>query len=90
MASMANVHIRELPPETIEALKAAARRRRRSLNAEIVGALVEYGRRVEQQETLLERLDAVRRSWREAYPEGFPAGETPEETIRRDRERDDL
>lgn len=90
MTTMANVHIRELPSGTIEALKDAARRHRRSLNAEIVDALVAYARRVEQQETLLERLDAVRRSWREAYPEGFPPGETPEETIRRDRERNDL
>lgn len=90
MASMANVHIRELPPETIEALKAAARRRRRSLNAEIVDALVEHAKRAEQQETLLERLEEGRRRWREAFPEGFPPGEEPEATIRRDRERDNL
>jgi plasmid stability protein len=88
MSAMANVHIRELPPDTIEALKAAARRHRRSLNAEIVDALVEYARRAEQQETLLERLEDGRRRWREAFPEGFPSGQTPEETIRRDRERD--
>ena len=90
MTTMANVHIRELPPGTIEALKEAARRHRRSLNAEIVDALVTHAQRVERQETLLERMEAVRREWREAYPEGFPPGETPEETIRRDRERDDL
>jgi plasmid stability protein len=87
---MPNVHVREIPSGTIETLKAAARRHRRSLNAELVHALVQYARRVEQQETLLERLEAVRREWRESFPEGFPPGETPEETIRRDRERDDL
>jgi plasmid stability protein len=90
MRSMPNVHVRELPPGTIETLKQAARRHRRSLNAELVDALVEHARQIEQQETLLERLEAVRRDWRAAYPEGFPPGETPEETIRRDRERDDL
>lgn len=90
MRSMPNVHVREIPASTIETLKAAARRHRRSLNAELVDALVEHARRIEQQETLLARLEAVRREWREAYPEGFPPGETPEETIRRDRERDDV
>jgi plasmid stability protein len=90
MISMANVHIREIPLETIEALKAAARRHRRSLTAEVVDALVERARRIEQQETLLERMEDVRRRWREAYPEGFPRGLEPETTIRRDRERDNL
>ena len=88
MSSVANVHIREIPPETIEVLKAAARRHRRSLNAEIVDAIVAHARRVEQQETLLERLEEVRRGWHEAYPDGFPPGTEPETTIRRDRERD--
>lgn len=87
---MVNVHIREIPLETVDTLKAAARRRRRSLNAEIVDALVEHAERMERQETLLERLEEVRRGWREAFPEGFPPGFEPETTIRRDRERDDL
>lgn len=85
-----NVHVREIPVEAVEALKLAARRNRRSLNAEIVDALVDRARRVEQQETLLERLEAVRRSWSEAYPEGFPPELEPETTIRHDRERDSL
>lgn len=87
---MANVHIRELPADAVEALKAGARRHRRSLNAEIVDALVQHALRLEQRVTLLERMDEGRRRWAEAFPEGFPPGLEPETTIRRDRERDNL
>ncbi len=90
MTSVANVHIREIPPETVEALKAAAMRNRRSLNAEIVDALVAHAEREERARDLLERLEEGRRRWREAFPEGFPPGLEPETIIRRDRERDDL
>jgi plasmid stability protein len=90
MTSMANVHIRELPPDTLEALKSGARRHRRSLNAEIIDALVNHAQHLEQQATLIERVEEVRRRWREAFPDGFPPGLEPETTIRRDRERDDL
>jgi hypothetical protein len=83
---MANAHVREIPLEAIEALKAAARRHRRSLNAEIVDALVDRARRIRQQETLLERMEEVRRDWREAFPEGFPPGLEPETIIRRHRD----
>jgi hypothetical protein len=83
-----NVHVREVPPETVETLKAAARRKRRSLNAEIVDALVEHARRIEQREAMLDRLEEVRRGWEAAYPEGTPPELDPVTTIRRDRERD--
>jgi len=88
--SVANIHIRDVPPGTVELLRASAQRHRRSLNAEIVDALIHHARRAEQQETLLERLEAGRRRWREAFPEGFPPGLEPETTIRRDRERDNV
>jgi plasmid stability protein len=90
MSLMANVHIRELPPDTLEALKAGARRHRRSLNAEIVDALVDHATRLKSQATLLERMEEGRRRYRGAFPDGFPPGLEPETTIRRDRERDDL
>jgi plasmid stability protein len=87
---VANVHVRELPPDAVESLKAGARRHRRSLNAEIVDALVQHARRLEQHATLLERMNEVRRRWAEAFPEGFPPGLEPETITRRDRERDNL
>ena len=88
MPEVANIHIRDVPPETVEALKAAARRRRRSLNAEILAALDERTERERRASELLERMEEVRRRWHEAYPEGFPPGLEPETTIRQDRERD--
>jgi hypothetical protein len=86
MGNVANVHVRDVPPEALEALRAAARRNGRSLNAELVEALAQHARRVEGEATLLERLEAGRRRWREAFPEGFPPGLAPEVTIRRDRD----
>lgn len=90
MEAVANIHIREVPPDTVAALKVAARLHRRSLNSEIVDALIEHAKRTEHQREMLERMEDVRRSWREAYPDGFPPGLEPETTIRQDRERDDL
>jgi plasmid stability protein len=83
---MPNVHVRELPPETLDALRETARRHRRSLNAELVEALVQHAKRTENEETLLQRLEDVRRRWRQAYPDGFPPGMEPETVIRRDRD----
>ena len=83
---MPNVHVRQLPPTTLETLRQAAQRHRRSLNAEIVEALVGHATRVEQEETLLERLEEGRRRWRKAFPEGFPPGLEPEAIIRRARD----
>lgn len=86
MAPMPNVHIRDVPPEALAALKAAATRRGRSLNAEIVDALVQQAERERRAEGLLARLDDVRRRWRETHPDGFPHGMEPETIIRRARE----
>ena len=79
-----NVHVRDLPPAALEALRAAARRHRRSLNAEIVHALVGHAQREQQAETLLERLAEGRRRWQKWFPDGFPPGVEPETIIRRD------
>jgi len=86
MARMPNVHIRDVPPKTLEALKAAAKRRGRSLNAEIVDALVREAEREEQSKDLVQRLAEGRRRWQEWFPEGFPPGLEPETIIRRDRD----
>lgn len=83
---MTNIHIRDVPPNALDALRAAARRKRRSLNAELVEALVDHAHRLQQAEHLLERLAEVRRQWREAFPAGFPPGLEPEAIIRRDRD----
>lgn len=86
MPSMPNVHIRDVPPDALEALKAAAKRHGRSLNAEIVAALVTQAARERQSADLLARLAEGRRRWKRWFPEGFPPGLEPETTIRRDRD----
>jgi plasmid stability protein len=83
---MPNVHIRDVPPDALEALKAAAKRHGRSLNAEIVDALVTQAAREQRSEELLARLAEGRRRWKKAFPEGFPPGLEPEATIRRHRD----
>lgn len=83
---MPNVHVRDVPPETLDALKEAARRRGRSLNAEIVDALGQQAARERRSVDLLERLAEGRRRWKEWFPEGFPPGLEPETIIRRDRD----
>lgn len=83
---MPNVHIRDLPPDAVEALRSAAQRHGRSLNAEIVAALVERAEEEAQRATLAGRLEHVRRRWRERNPDGFPRGLEPETIIRQHRE----
>ncbi len=83
---MANIHIRDVPPDALDSLRATARRKRRSLNAELVEALVGHAERQQRAEHLLERLAEVRRQWREAFPDGYPPGLEPETIIRRDRD----
>ena len=83
---MPNVHVRDLPLETMETLRDAARRHRRSLNAEIVAALVERARREQETETLQERLDQVASQWRARNPAGYPPGLEPETIIRQARD----
>ena len=83
---MANIHIRDVPPDALETLRAAARRKRRSLNAEILEALVGHAERELQAESLLERLAEGRRRWQRWFPDGFPPDLEPETVIRRDRD----
>ncbi|OFW71593.1 MAG: hypothetical protein A2Y55_02190 [Actinobacteria bacterium RBG_16_68_12] len=84
--SMANIHIRDVPPDALEALRAAARQHRRSLNAEIVEALVGHAEREQQTQNLVERLAEGRRRWKKWFPDGFPPGLEPETIIRHDRD----
>ena len=86
MTGMANIHVRDVPPDALDALRAAARRRGRSLNSEVVAALVVHAQREEQSTGLPERLAEGRRRWLEWFPEGFPAGLEPETVIRQDRD----
>jgi plasmid stability protein len=86
MSNMANIHIRDVPPEAVEALRAYARQHHRSLNAEVVAALVNHVDRERRATDLLERLETGRQRWREAFPEGFPPGLEPETIIRRARD----
>lgn len=83
---MANIHIRDVPPDALETLRAAARRKRRSLNAEILDALVGYAEREQRAENLLERLAEGRRRWTKWFPDGFPPGLEPETVIRHSRD----
>lgn len=83
---MPNIHVRDVPPETVDALKAAAKRRGRSLNAEIVDALMHQAEREQQAAELLDRLAEGRRRWKKWFPEGFPPGLEPETIIRRHRD----
>jgi hypothetical protein len=86
MCEMPNVHVRDVPPDALETLREAAKRSGRSLNAEIVAALVAQAARERGAADLLERLAEVRRSWKEQFPDGFPPGLEPETIIRRDRD----
>jgi plasmid stability protein len=86
MQTMANIHVRDVPPDALEALRAAARRHRRSLNAEAIAALVGHAEREQNAETFRERLNEGRRRWQRWFPEGFPLGLEPEAIIRHDRD----
>lgn len=86
MTSMPNVHVRDVPPEALETLREAAKRHGRSLNAEIVDALVQQAERERRSAELLERLAEGRRRWRHWFPQGYAPGLEPEMTIRHDRD----
>lgn len=86
MPRLPNVHVRDLPPEAVETLREAARRHGRSLNAELVAALVDAAQRERQGAELLARLEPIRRRWRERNPDGYPPGLEPETIIREARD----
>lgn len=83
---MPNVHIRDLPPDALEVLRAAAERHGRSLNSELVSVLVERAEQEVQRDDLARRLEKIRRRWRDRNPDGFPPGLEPETIIRRHRD----
>lgn len=86
MSVMSNVHIRGLPPAAVETLRSAALRHGRSLNAEIVAALVERAEEETRRLTLADRLEEARREWKRVNPDGFPPGLEPETIIREIRD----
>jgi hypothetical protein len=86
MTTMPNVHLRDVPPETLEVLRSAARRKGRSLNAELVDALVQHAELEATSASLVERLEAHRRRIAEAHPDGLPVELEPEAVIRRLRD----
>jgi len=86
MRRVPNVHLRDVPPDALETLREAASRRGRSLNAELVDALVQRAEREQQAEELVKRLAEGRRRWKRWFPEGFPPGLEPETIIRHDRD----
>ncbi|HLF68792.1 MAG TPA: Arc family DNA-binding protein [Gaiellaceae bacterium] len=83
---MPNVHVRDVPEDTLETLRSAAKRHGRSLNAEIVETLVNQAERERRAADLPARLARGRRRWKEAFPEGFPPGLEPEAVIRQARD----
>lgn len=86
MRAVPNVHIRDVPPETLESLREAARSHGRSLNAEIVDVLVSHADRERRDGSIAERLHELHRRWERWYPEGYPPGLEPETIIRRHRD----
>lgn len=78
---MGDLLVRNLPPETLAALKRRAKQHGRSVQAEVV-EIIE--RNVLQERRSIETLFARAR----AESAGKP-GETAAEIVRRDRERDD-
>jgi plasmid stability protein len=86
MSTMPNVHIRDLPPAAVETLRGAARKHGRSLNAEIVAALVEWAEHEARRGSFEEQLEGVRREWQRMNPDGFPPGLEPETIIRAGRD----
>jgi plasmid stability protein len=83
---MPNLHVRDVPVEAIETLRAAAQRHGRSLNAEVVATLVAEADRIERQLDAKAKLEEIQRWGAEAFPEGFPPGYEPETLIRRMRD----
>ena len=84
--AMPNVHVRDVPLEALETLREAAKRHGRSLNAELVDALVQRGELEARSATLVQRLEAHRRRIAEAHPDGLPPELEPEAVIRRLRD----
>lgn len=87
MAPMPNVHIRDVPPASLDALREAAERHGRSLNAELVAILVVEANRQAGYADSVVTLEEIRRRWRARNPDGFPPGLEPETLVREGRDR---
>jgi plasmid stability protein len=81
MNAMPALHIRDVPPEVVEALRERARTSGRSLNAELVALLAEEARRYRERGTLTRRLAEI--AARVNLPPDAPR---PEDLIREDRD----
>jgi plasmid stability protein len=84
MSGMPTLNIRNVPESVVATLKRRAKQNGRSLNAEVVEALKDYGQRQTRAEELLRQLEEFRREW--LAPNDAP---TPEEMIRAGREERD-
>jgi plasmid stability protein len=84
MTDMPTLNIRNVPESVVATLKRRAKENGRSLNAEVVEALKDYGERQTRAEELLRQLEEFRREW--LAPDDAP---TPEEMIRAGREERD-
>jgi plasmid stability protein len=84
MSGMPTLNIRNVPESVVATLKRRAKQNGRSLNAEVVEALKDYGQRQTRAEELLRQLEEFRREW--LPPDDAP---TPEEMIRAGREERD-
>ena len=80
------MHVRDVPPEALETLRAAAKKHGRSLNAEIVDVLVTHAEREQREGSLSQQLHELHQRWARWFPEGFPPGLEPETIIRRHRD----
>ena len=81
MSNMPALHIRDVPSDVVDALRARARSSGRSLNAELVALLAEEARRYRERGTLTRRLAEI--AARVNLPPDAPR---PEDLIREDRD----
>lgn len=83
LVAMPTLHIRNVPVDLYERLRAAAARNGRSLNAEVIVRLEESTRSWRDDPEWLARFEERGRRIAARIPPGFPA---PEEMIRHDRD----
>lgn len=81
MSNVPALHIRDVPPDVVDALRESARSRGRSLNAELVALLSDGARRHRERGTLTRRLAEI--AARVNLPPDAPK---PEDLIREDRD----
>ena len=79
---MPNLHVRDVPGETLDVLRSAAERSGRSLDAELVAVLIDTGDLERGRDGVTRELERIRRAWRRRHPDGFPPGRDPETIVR--------